>query len=156
MNPATPGQLYWSRVEPYWLRLNETWEDPAQFLATMKSVPNTVQNLYAAHWCVSEVLNGGLHQFFYNTTGILAPEAAIGLASVGATELSQLVSEGMRFFGSSYPRDRKVRLDQLPELDDETELEGTAFSPLDEKFNAWLDAEEHRWERLADRYAADA
>src|SRR5262245_46639863 len=112
-----PGDLYWSVVEPYWLRLNESWdEDPSHFLEALRAVPERIQHLYAAHWCQSEVRNGGLFQFFFNSTGILAPEAVSGLNTVGATELADILAEAMRHFGDIYPRVRSERVASLPTL----------------------------------------
>ncbi len=158
MSQEKPGQLYWSRIDPYWDRLTNAWDGgPSEFLAAMDAVPVRIRHLYAAHWFISEVMNGGLHQFFYNTTGILAPEAAEGLSCIGANGLTQVLLESMRHFGESYPRDRDLRMELLPDLDDELRfLEANPFSPLDERFYDWFNVREYRWEQMADRYATDA
>jgi hypothetical protein len=144
-----PGELYWSLIEPYWLVLNESWDHgPADFLRALDDVPERVRHLYPAHWCQSEVRNGGLHQFFFNTTGLLAPEAAAGFSKIGASELADIVTKAQSFFGANYPRDRLERMAQLPDAD--------PFRELDAKFYSWLDAEKDRWDMIADRYAADA
>jgi hypothetical protein len=152
-----PGELYWSRIEPYWLGLNESWDHgPTHFLRALHDVPERVQHLYAAHWCQSEVCNGGLHQFFFNTTGLLAPEAAVGLSKIGANELADIVTEAQSFFGATYPRDRLERVAKLPEIEGRRRAEWNPFGELDDKFYAWLDAEKDRWDLMADRYASDA
>jgi hypothetical protein len=146
--PYQPGEHYWHLVDPYWLSLNESWDgQPSALLGALRSVPSKAKHLYACHWCQSEVLNGGFYQFFYNTTGILAPEAVEGFYAVGAPELAEIVAEAMANLGRDFPRDRNVRLSVLPRT------QGEAFAGIDAKFNAWIDAKRNRWELLADIYA---
>ena len=82
---------YWALVGPHWLRLIEVWEDVDTFLRRLTRTPPVSRNLYAAHWCQSEVINGGLRQFFLNTTGVLAPEAVSGLEAIGMLRASQVL-----------------------------------------------------------------
>lgn len=80
----TPGLRYWSLIEPYWLPLNEAWDlDADSFVVELNKAPLRIQHLYCGHWCQSEVTNGGLYQFFSNTTGLLAPEALFGFREIG-------------------------------------------------------------------------
>src|SRR5438309_10425933 len=106
---------YWSLVEPVWLPLNRSWDDsPEEFVRRFRSVLPEIGHLYAAHWCQSEVCNGGLYQFFSNTTGLLAPEALDGFRAIGAAEWAEILAEAMKSFGSPYPRDRNDRQEILP------------------------------------------
>src|SRR6516225_8744132 len=94
---------YWSVIEPFWLPLNASWHrGPEVFLAAFAQVPSKVGDLYAAHWCQSEVCNGGFHQFFSNTTGLLAPEAWIGFRNLGISPWADLLRQAMAFFGTPY------------------------------------------------------
>src|SRR5438105_3105405 len=97
-----PGELYWSLVKPIW-RSVRVYSPPDEFLAQFAGLRPEVGHLFAAHWCQSEVRNGGLHQFFSNSTGVLAPEALVGFRAIGITEWADIVAEAMRFFGESYP-----------------------------------------------------
>jgi hypothetical protein len=144
------GGRYWSLVEPVWLRLNRTWErGSAAFLRQYRTVRPEVGHLYAGHWCHCEVCNGGFFQFFWNTTGLLAPEAAAGFRAVGLPELAEILAEAMKFFGSPYPRDRGDRQDALPARQPRRLGEGDPFRPLDERFYEWSE----RWGDAADAYA---
>ena len=90
---------YWSLVEPVWLPLNRSWDDgPEEFVRRFRSIRPEIAHLYAAHWCQSEVCNGGLHQFFSNTTGLLAPEALEGFRAIGASEWAEILAEAMKVF----------------------------------------------------------
>lgn len=152
-----PGHLAWSLIEPHWDVLCASWDRGADgFAAQMQAAPLKVQHLFPAHWCESEVCNGGFHQFFHNSTGILAPEAVKGFAAAGANELSAIVSEAIRYFGPVYPRDRSVRLARLPNPSGREREKWDPFAALDIRFYDWLEAESNRWYRLADAYAADA
>jgi hypothetical protein len=149
-NAERPGSRYWKLIEPFWIPLNESWDDdPRAFLALFRQVPVAVGHLYASHWCQSEVSNGGLHQFFYNTTGLLAPEALAGFRAVGLHECADVMAEAIGYFGPRYPRERSLRLRRLPETIDQRATRDV-FVALDERF---YDAEADRWYRVADIYA---
>src|SRR5215216_5698235 len=64
------------------------------------------RHLFASHWCQSEVRNGGFLQFFWNSTGILAPEAVIAFRAIKMPNAATLIERAMMFFGLIYPRDR--------------------------------------------------
>lgn len=137
---------YWSLVEPVWYPLNRSWDDGREeFLRLFQAIPPEVGHLYAAHWCQSEVCNGGLHQFFSNTTGLLAPEALEGFRAIGLTEWAEILAEAMKFFGSPYPRERADRNDLLASF---TRRRDT-FCDLDERFYECSDS----WQEAADTYA---
>jgi hypothetical protein len=154
MTTQKPGELYWRALEPYWLPLNEAWSnDPAALLTELRSVPTKVRNLYAAHWCISEVENGGLYQFFYNSTGILAPESVEGLNAVGLEQCADAVSDAIKFFGARYPRSRIERLEHLPDSSGGKREDWDPFEQQDESFYRCL-AEPHIWECAADLYAS--
>jgi hypothetical protein len=105
------------------------------------------------HWCQSEVCNGGFHQFFHNSTGLLAPEAVDGFEAIGARELGSTTGEAMRYFGLPFPRDRHVRLDRLQETQGRIRKGWDPFVTYDDRFYRWLHAEKDRWELIAGSYA---
>jgi hypothetical protein len=142
---------YWTLVEPVWLPLNRSWDDgPQRFVRRFRSVRLEVGHLYATHWCQSEVRNGGFHQFFSNTTGLLAPEALNGFRAIGAVEWAGILAEAMRFFGTPYPRDRGDRGESLPMSQRRPREEWDPFYKLDERFYEWAD----NWEDTVNAYAA--
>jgi hypothetical protein len=147
-----PGARYWSLIEPVW-RAISIYDGPETFLRQFRAVRPEVGHLFAAQWCQSEVCNGGLHQFFFNSTGVLAPEAVEGFRAIGLAEWAECLAKAMRFFGSPYPRGRAERQEMLHSRRGGKRVEWDPFYRLDERFFAWLHAEPHRWERAADRYA---
>lgn len=151
-----PGSVYWKLIEPYWIPLNTAWDaSERKFLVKLGAVPLKARLLYAAHWCQSEVSNGGFFQFFYNTTGILAPEAQKGFRAVGLRECADSLADAMRYFGSRYPRGRELRLDKLPEQLGKR-AKWDPFRPFDKRFDRCISADRYAWDNAADAYASRA
>jgi hypothetical protein len=136
---------YWSTVEPFWDAININ-DGPEVFRETFDSAPRVSGLMFAGHLCQSEICNGGLHQFFWNSTGVLAPEAVEGFREIGQSQIAALVESAMDLVGSPYPRgreERQGRLSQIPK--------GT-LDALDEKFFALIESEAGGFEKAADRY----
>lgn len=148
-----PGQLYWSRVEPIW-DLVSIYDGSEVFLDQIGKVSEVERHLFAAHWCQSEVRNGGLHQFFSNDTGVLAPEAVEAFRVIGLESCASAVQKAMDFFGSDYPRERSVREETLDALELESPEDWDPFQAMDDQFYAAI--EDRAFERAADSYAASA
>ena len=149
-----PERGYWSLIEPIW-RSIDIYGDPSEFLRQFRAVPPAVGHLFAAHWCQSEVRNGGLHQFFSNSTGVLAPEALAGFRAIGLTEWADTLTEAMRFFGGRYPRDQGERQEALDTRSGRRREEWDPFHALSEQFFDWLRENPDGWERAANRYASE-
>jgi hypothetical protein len=147
-----PGNRYWSAVGPVWRSIS-IYGGPDLFLRQFGRVRREVGHLFAAHWCQSEVRNGGLHQFFSNSTGVLAPEALEGFRAIGLVEWATILEEAMAFFGSPYPREQAVRLELLAGRHGRRREEWDPFYGLDDRFYEWLRGGDNRWEHAADAYA---
>jgi len=106
-----PIGSYWKYVKPLFDKVDTG--DPASFFASSAKVSRPELLLFAAHFCLSEVHNGGLLQFFWNSTGILAPEAIEGFRAIGMRGLASIVEKATRPLGAPYPRDREDRWDAL-------------------------------------------
>jgi hypothetical protein len=147
-----PGELSWSLVEPVWKSVS-IYDGPDTFRRQFRAVQSEVGHLLAAYWCQSEVRNGGFHQFFSNSTGVLAPEALDAFRSIGLTEWAEILAEAMQVFGTPYPREREDRQERLSEFKGRKREEWDPFHSLDDRFYEWLHAGEKRWEKAADKYA---
>jgi hypothetical protein len=147
-----PGDRYWSAVGPVWRSIS-MYGGPDLFLQQFGEVRREVGQLFAAHWCQSEVRNGGLHQFFSNSTGVLAPEALDGFRAIGLAEWTSILEEAMAFFGSPYPREQAARLELLAGRRGRRREEWDPFYRLDGRFYEWLHGGGNRWEHAADAYA---
>jgi hypothetical protein len=137
------GGSYWRLVGPVWGKIS-IYEGPEVFLRQYRQVRPEVGHLFAAHWCQSEVRYDGFYQFFWISTGVLAPEAVEGFRAIGLPGCAELLAEAMRYFGVPYPRERVERLSELAG-------ECDPFTELDARF--WAQVEWARWARAADAYA---
>lgn len=147
-----PGESYWAVVEPHWDRVS-IYDGGDQFLRDYEQTPEDARNLLCAHWCQSEVRNGGLNQFFHNSTGVLAPEAALGYEAIGLPLLGSVVRRAMVFFSSPYPREREERQELLDSYEHAHPLAWDPFEKLDDEFFDLLKNEGGGWEIAADEYA---
>ncbi len=143
------GDAYWSVLESA-LDGVSIYDGPERFLKQFGAAEVVPRNLFAAHYCQSEICNGGFRQFFENSTGVLAPEAVDAFRLLGMPEISILISNAMAWFGSTYPRERDARMDALSEC---------ATSPFDNQDTAFyrlLDSENGGFYHAADKYALSA
>jgi hypothetical protein len=140
------GETYWAVVEPVWEKI-DIYEGPETFVRTYAGAAKTARLLYAAHFCQSEVCNGGFDQFFWNSTGVLGPEAVEGFRAIGMSCTADLVQEAMEQLGEPYPRDREER---------QARLEGVSqdhLDKLDQEFFKLIVSENGGFARAADKYA---
>jgi Domain of unknown function (DUF4375) len=136
---------YWTTIEPFWDAIN-IYEGPEIFRETFDSAPRVSGLMFAAHFCQSEICNGGFNQFFWNSTGVLAPEAVEGFREIGQLKIAALVESAMDLVGCPYPRDREERQRRLSQL-----AEG-ALDALDQTFFSLIQSEAGGFQDAADRY----
>jgi hypothetical protein len=144
---------YWELVEPYWNAV-DIYGDEKTFTTTFALVPEVSAHLLAAHWCQSEVRNGGFYQFFDNPTGVLAPEAVAGFKAIGRADLGEIAAQAMASFGNAYPRDNARRCAILAAMKQPALKYWQVFEALDNAFYDRLKVE--GFTRSADAYAAVA
>lgn len=150
---ASPGSPASSLIHPWWNHIN-IYRGPAVFRKSLRPVPEEVANLYAVHFCHSEVLNGGFLQFYMNDTGVLAPETLRGLRALGLTEAAKLLARTMRRFGKVYPRGRFVRWRVLGVKADGNWPDEDPFEKADDRYYKLLPIDTMRFSKAMDRYAA--
>jgi hypothetical protein len=138
-------------MEPH-LDAVSIYDGPEIFLRQFVRIPERARNLFAAYWCVTEVLNGDFDQFYLNSTGVLAPEAAVAFDEIGLPHLGRLVMKAA-VLGLEYPRDRDERQERLHEVRKGADSSAPCAS-LDQEFYGLLATEGGGWEKAADAYAA--
>ena len=109
------GSIYWAAVEQVWDTI-DIYSGEERFLSTFASCNRDRALLFAAHWSQSEIVNGGLTQFFHNSTGVLAPEAVQAFIAIGMPEASRQIEIGMELLGLPFVRDRAVRMAQIESI----------------------------------------
>ena len=116
----------WTINEPaYWtINIYGSYDD---YLESAKGFTVEQRYLNAICWYFAEVNNGGHHQFFYNSTGIVWEDALAGLRLFKMDILADNLQSVIDYFGGSVPFDREERWTILKEWDDEV------FDFLDKK-----------------------
>jgi hypothetical protein len=109
-----PGD-YWEVIEPIWDQIN-IYDGADVFLNSYSTVKPPAGQLYAAHFAQSEICNGGFHQLFSNSTGVLSPEAVQGFRLIGMNKTASLLVAAMEALCSPFPRDRAKRQKTLKEV----------------------------------------
>lgn len=124
------------------------------WLQSIQGVPPGAVHLFCLHWLHLEVHNGGFWQYFFNSTGVTAPEARDGFAAIGMTDVADIISQAMDRVGAPYPFDRDAR--QARVGPPEARMD---FLDLDNAFYDLADTEKFfrklpKFVPLADRYAS--
>ena len=116
----------WTINEPmYWtINIYGSYDD---YLESAKPFTLEQRYLNAISWYFAEVNNGGHHQFFYNSTGIVWEDALAGLRLFKMDTLADNLQSVIDYFGGSVPFDREERWAILKDWDDEV------FDFLDKK-----------------------
>lgn len=90
----------------------------------------------ALFWLEAEVMNGGLHQYFWNFSRDLYPFAVSGLKRINALESLEPLQIAAAKMGDIYPLDRWLRTETLEKL-------GMDGDPFDSETNLLQDLPEH-------------
>ena len=78
---------------------------------------STEQRLVLAfHWYMCEVNNGGHDQFYFNSTGIVWPDALEAFTRLGLPEMAAIIIESVNRLGGNPSLDTEVRQKQLEQL----------------------------------------
>jgi Domain of unknown function (DUF4375) len=92
-----------------WKMLETRWEKGFDALEPEE------KEVLALYWLEAETMNGGLDQFFWNSSGDLAPLAFAGLRRLNCMQTYTVLSDLMMLvFGENYPI---VREDRFPFLE---------------------------------------
>jgi hypothetical protein len=120
---------YWDEIEQAFdeVDIYETYE---VFQRGAAKYPEWQIDLLAVHWTMSEICNGGLAQYFSNSTAILAPEAVLGLQRLRKPELAAALQKAMALLGEPYPRERDKRAQRLEAVTGSKSDGGESFSMI--------------------------
>ena len=108
----------WTINEPAYWTIN-IYGSYDNYLESAKGFTVEQRYLNAICWYFAEVNNGGHHQFFYNSTGIVWEDALAGLRLFKMDILADNLQSVIDYFGGSIPFDREERWTILKEWDDE-------------------------------------
>ncbi|MEM8671294.1 MAG: DUF4375 domain-containing protein [Planctomycetota bacterium] len=95
-------------VYPY-----ECWTDEG-YDPSLSEVPRDIQLLCCMNYGKSDIENGGFHQFFYNSTGVFAPEMIEWCERAGLNDVADVIREAMAVLtDGAYPRSKRQRMHAL-------------------------------------------
>jgi Domain of unknown function (DUF4375) len=101
------------RLRLMWLvlQLYKMVDDPDSAGSKQKlaALPKPCQELVYLDTSWGEIFNGGVEQFFSNTSGDVAPEVVRTLREVGLVKEADVIQRGIDLFPSPYPADRERR-----------------------------------------------
>lgn len=142
---------YWKLMDPYYDEV-KFQNPPDVIFAQLKKLPPAVATLFAANIVFAEVQNGAFPQLFANSTGFIAPEAAIAYRSIGLPDTAELLEKAMAHLGPVYPRERKLRTPIVDKIEsDEKMLSG--LLDLSTQYLDSLGKQQQRYVAAMDAYA---
>ncbi|MDO4777956.1 MAG: DMP19 family protein [Tissierellia bacterium] len=119
----------WDICDPMF-KMIDCYEGYDKYLKTSERFTLEQRFLCAIHWYFGEVINGGHHQFFYNSTGIVWEDVLNGFKHFGMIEHANNFKNVIEYCGGSISLDRAKRWNMLESLENKNEEE--FFKVLDE------------------------
>ncbi len=116
-------------LDPIWWHTN-MYGSRAEYVASQAGFTNAQRLIYAVFWYFDETGNGGHDQFFFNSTGVLWPEALAGLEALSLQDGANILRGATRRLGGGAALERVQRQAQLDQMD-------TGFDDLDEQLAAF-------------------
>lgn len=143
---------YWRFVEPIWDTVS-IYDGGEVFLKQFNKATDKQKTLFASHWAQSEIMNGGLGQFFSNPTGVLAPEAVVAFKDIGMPNCADTLIKAMKFFGKHYPRERSIREAVFEEFYEKHGEDSVPLEDLEDIMATEIEDENGGFEEAANKYA---
>lgn len=142
-----------------WLLINDIqpwscWSETG-YDSSRSDVPRDIQLLAATSYGRADIVNGGFHQFFTNSTGVFAPEMVEWFDRAELHEAAAILSEAIAVFGDAYPRSQAARQEVLGRLTGESRAEWDPFCSLDDRFYATIPLDTEVFDTAADRWLRD-
>lgn len=104
------------------LERTRNWDQSdAAFARQLAAMPKEQRTLLVMQLFNAEFENGGVHQFFLNSTGAIAPEVYEAFVELGLERQAAIFKRGLDMFGAKYQRDtakRQARYFERPEWND--------------------------------------
>lgn len=95
-------------TEGLWGCLNH-YDAPSAVAARLAALPAPHARIVAVRIFEAEMLNGSVHQAFFNSSGVLAPDIAAALRAMGLETHAAAVERGIAMFPAPYPRETQAR-----------------------------------------------
>lgn len=100
-------------ISQLWACAELGWWTPEEAEAALGKLPRAQRDLVVLNIYLGEAFNGSVHQFFSNSSGLLAPELVAVLERGGLPEHAASIRRGMAEFADPYPVETEVRRMQM-------------------------------------------
>jgi hypothetical protein len=135
VNGATlAGDDSFAVIEPVWWTAN-IYDSLEDYETSLSPFSQSQRLLFALHWYISEVNNGGHEQFYFNSTGITWPDALEAFRLIDVPEGAEILQESASRIGGSPPRERDARQRQIEEHSPDFEDLDNRFYELQERID---------------------
>nr|WP_241635560.1 DMP19 family protein [Fusobacterium gastrosuis] len=112
----------WDIVDSMWNIIN-IYDGYEEYIKSAEVFTLEQRYLLAINWYFAEVNNGGHHQFFYNSTGIMWEDAINGFKLFGMNDYAENFQKVIDYCGGSISFDRNERYEMLQVLEEKNEEE---------------------------------
>ena len=119
-------------LDPVWWTAN-IYDGVAEYDRCLTPFSKEQRLMFALLWYLAEVDNGGHSQFFYNSTGIVFPDALAAMEQLKIPEGVAILGEARRRLGGSVERDRALRQADLERLNPKFDDLDSRLYDLDQK-----------------------
>ena len=116
------------------------------------ATPRDIELLSGTAYGVSDIENGGLHQFFGNGTGAMAPEMVEWFERAGLPESAEILKKAMKVFGEPFPRSQETRIKVLERYEGQSREKYDPFYELDGPFYDSMSQGGKTFDDYADRW----
>lgn len=100
-------------IAQVWACAEPGWWTPEEAEAALGKLPRAQRDLVVLNIYLGEAFNGSVHQFFSNSSGLLAPELAEILERGALPDHAESIRRGMAEFTAPYPVETKARREQM-------------------------------------------
>jgi hypothetical protein len=112
----------WDIVQPMWWSIN-IYGSHQEYLESANQFTLEQRYLLAVQWMDAEVCNGGWHQFFFNSTGIVWKDAYDADRHMGCNPMVDLIEKVIAVYGKPPSPDRDERFAELERFEEEEEFD---------------------------------
>jgi hypothetical protein len=101
------GRLWW--LDRQLEQRVDLASSPARVEAELAALPKDYRTLVVLGIFMDEFMNGGVHQFFYDNAGTLAPRVVEAMRDIGLEQQAKVLAKGLAQFREPYPLDTNER-----------------------------------------------
>lgn len=83
--------------------------------ARLAAIPDPYRALYLTAYAEFEIYNGGISQYFTNSSGQLAPMAVEAFETIGLPKQASVIAKGVAMFPEPFPNDPGAYTSHVPE-----------------------------------------